>query len=84
VGYEWSPIDDAKKRLIGVPDSNRVWLSFGGNYKVTEMTSIDLAYTHIFFEDAPFDRNNTNNSLTLKGSVDASTDIISVGLKTKF
>jgi long-chain fatty acid transport protein len=84
VGYEWSPIDDAKNRLISVPDTNRVWLSFGGSYRLTEATTVDLAYTHIFFEDAPFDRNNTNNSLTLKGTVDSSTDIVSLGLKTRW
>ena len=86
VGYEWSPIDDAKKRLTGVPDSNRVWASIGGNYKVTEATSIDLAYTHVFFEDAQFDRHVTAGAaaLNVKGSVDASTDIIALGLKTKF
>lgn len=84
VGYEWSPIDDAKKRLTSVPDSNRIWASLGATYKVTDLTSIDLAYTHIFFEDAPFDRNNLSGTLNLKGSVDSSTDIISVGLKTKW
>ena len=84
VGYEWSPIDDPKKRLVGIPDNNRVWLSFGGSYKLTELTSVDLAYTHLFVEDATFDRKNTTGSLNLKGTVDASTDIVSVGLKTKF
>lgn len=84
VGYEWSPIDDPKKRLIGIPDSNRVWASFGGSYKVTDATTLDLAYTHVFLDDSRFDRDNTNKSLTLKGSIEASTDILSVGLKTKF
>ena len=84
VGYELSPIDDAKKRLVGIPDNDRIWLSFGGNYKLTEFTSVDLAYTHLFVDDSRFDRNNTNNTLNLKGSIDASTDIVSVGLKSKF
>ena len=84
VGYEWSPVDSAKNRLVGVPDSNRVWLSLGGNYKLTELTSFDFAYSHIIFEDSRFDRNNSNNSLNLKGTVDASTEIFSVGMKTKF
>jgi long-chain fatty acid transport protein len=83
-GYEISPIDDDKKRLVGVPDSDRVWASFGGTYRLSEATHIDFAYTHVFFEEARFDRNNTNDTLTLKGSVDASTDIFSLGLKTKF
>jgi long-chain fatty acid transport protein len=84
IGYEFSPINDPKKRLIGIPDSNRIWASFGGNFKLTEVTSFDLAYTHVFLADSTFERNNTNNSLTLKGTIEASTDIVSLGVKTKF
>jgi long-chain fatty acid transport protein len=84
VAYEYSPINDPKKRLVGVPDSNRIWASFGGTYNMTEATSLDLAYTHVFLEDSTFERNNTANSLTLKGTIEASTDILSVGVKTKF
>ncbi len=86
LGYEWSPIDDPKKRLLGVPDSNRVWASIGASYKVTAATTVDFAYTHVFFDDAKFDRHVTSGPAVLneKGSIDASTDIISLGLKTKF
>jgi long-chain fatty acid transport protein len=86
IAYEYSPIDDAKKRLIGVPDSNRVWLSFGGSYKVTELTTLDLAYTHVFLQDSRFDRSVTAGPAALReqGSIEASTDIISLGLKSKF
>ncbi len=60
-------------------------LSIGGNYKLTEATSVDLAYTHVFLEDSRFDRRHSGAAvLNLKGSIEASTDIISVGLKTKF
>lgn len=82
--YEVSPIDDPKKRLIGVPDSNRIWVSFGGAYQFTEKTSVNLAYSHIFHQDAPFERSPVGSTRVLKGSVEASTDIISVGLKSKF
>lgn len=84
VGYEYSPIDDAKKRLVGIPDNNRVWLSAGATYKLTEATSVDVSATHLFVEDGDFDRKNTTGSLNLKGSIDASTNIFSAGLKTKF
>jgi long-chain fatty acid transport protein len=84
MAYEYSPINDPKKRLVGVPDSNRIWASLGGTYNMTEATSLDLAYTHVFLQDSTFERNNTANSLTLKGTIEASTDILSVGVKTKF
>jgi long-chain fatty acid transport protein len=82
--YESSPIDDPKKRLTGIPDSNRIWASFGGNYKLTEATSIDLAYTHVFFQDSTFERSPVGSARVFKGSIEASTDIVSFGLKSKF
>jgi long-chain fatty acid transport protein len=84
LAYEYSPINEPKKRLIGVPDSNRIWASFGGTFALTDATSVDLAYTHVFLQDSTFERSNTTGSLTLKGTIEASTDIVSLGVKTKF
>jgi long-chain fatty acid transport protein len=83
--YEISPVDSPEKRIITIPDSDRVWLSAGLSYKWSEATTIDLAYTHIFFDDAPFERSLISDpSKILKGEVDASTDIITLGLKMKW
>jgi long-chain fatty acid transport protein len=85
VAYEISPVDSPEKRTIGIPDSNRVWVSGGASYKWTESTTIDLAYTHIFFDDARFDRAAPAPSpFVLQGTTQASTDIVSIGLKTRW
>jgi long-chain fatty acid transport protein len=84
VAYEISPVDDPTKRIIGIPDSDRVWVSLGGTYKWSANTSFDFAYTHIFLDDARFTRTTLGTGLTLNGSVDAATDILSVSLKTKW
>ena len=46
-------------------------------------TSFDLAYTHIFLKDAEINRRSLSGS-TVLADTDASTDIISVGMKVKF
>ncbi len=56
VAFEKSPIQNATERLIQVPDSDRWWASAGLTYRWSEKMAFDLAYTHIFFDDAPFDR----------------------------
>jgi long-chain fatty acid transport protein len=84
VAYEISPVDSPEKRTISIPDSNRVWVSGGASYKWTESTTIDLAYTHIFFDDARFDRTAPLTGIQVEGTTTASTDIISVGLKTRW
>ncbi|MEZ5844624.1 MAG: outer membrane protein transport protein [Hyphomicrobiaceae bacterium] len=83
-GYEISPVDDPTKRIIGIPDSDRIWLSLGGTYRLTEMTSIDFAYTHIFLDDARFVRNPPGSATVFTGSVEASTDIVSFSYKTRW
>ena len=86
VAFEKSPIQNATERLIQVPDSDRWWASAGLTYRLTEKMSMDLAYTHIFFDDAPFLRQNTtqNPGATVTGNADQSADIISVSIKNKW
>jgi long-chain fatty acid transport protein len=97
VGYEISPIQDSTRDIL-IPDSNRVFLSVGGSYKYSEQISVDLAYSHLFFEDAPFciaaQRANGGSShcnaatpppaVLLRGSSDNSADLVAVGLRYKF
>ncbi len=84
--YEISPVDSPEKRITTIPDSDRVWLSAGASYKWSDSTTVDLAYTHIFLEDARFDRSPVGAPIGsfVRGDVDASTDIITVGVKMKW
>jgi long-chain fatty acid transport protein len=84
VAFEKSPIQNASERLIQVPDSDRWWVSGGLTYKWSEKMSFDLAYTHIFFDDAPFARTSLIGATTLTGSADQSADIVSVSIKNKW
>jgi long-chain fatty acid transport protein len=84
VAFEKSPIQNASERLLSVPDSDRWWVSGGATYKWSDKLSFDFAYTHIFFDDAPIQRSNLNNTLTFTGQADQSADIVSVSMKTKW
>ncbi|MDX2306858.1 MAG: outer membrane protein transport protein [Hyphomicrobium sp.] len=94
VGYEISPIQDATSRLVQLPDADRVWLSVGGSYKVGDLfglindAEIDFAYSHLFVEESDFERGPASTAFggfpVIAGDVEASVDIISVGLRSKF
>ena len=84
VAFEKSPIQNATERLIQVPDSDRWWASAGLTYRLNEKMSFDLAYTHIFFDDAPFDRTSLTGSSHITGSADQSADIVSISIKNKW
>jgi long-chain fatty acid transport protein len=83
VGYEISPIQSATSRLVQVPDNNHTWVSVGASYKTSANSSIDFAYSHIFYEDdAPFVRFPASTLLQdtnpLVGTADVSIDYVSV------
>ncbi len=81
--YEQSPIQNALERNIAIPDANRYWMSFGASWRALENVTFDLAYSHLFIEDGAFDRTSLSGTRET-GSIKASTDIVSVGLKTKW
>lgn len=88
--YEKSPVDSPEKRLIGMPDANRYWLSAGLSWKAMANTTLDFAYTHVFIEDSEFNHDTLapaeapTASTNIKGSIASSLDIVSASLKTKF
>lgn len=45
VGYETSPIDDESCRTALIPDSERLWLSIGATWHVTENLQGDFGFT---------------------------------------
>lgn len=81
--YEITPIDSPTKRLIGIPDNDRIWASLGASYKWSETLSFDVAYAHLFVKDSTFDRTSLNG-VRMLGNIEASTDIVSVAMKSKW
>lgn len=84
LAFEKSPIQNATERLVQVPDSDRWWASLGFTYRLSEKMAFDFAYTHIFFDDAPFNRTSLTGASTVVGEADQSADIISGSLKVRW
>jgi long-chain fatty acid transport protein len=95
VGYEISPITDSNRDIL-LPDSNRVHVNVGATYKWSDKIAINVAYSHIFFDDAPFCiaspagtgtthcvSGTAASSVLLSGYADPSVDIVSIGLSYK-
>jgi long-chain fatty acid transport protein len=86
LAYEESPIQDSTSRLIQLPDADRVWASIGATYNWSQDTKINLAYSHVWVEDADIDRTSLigPGAGTFTGRAeDNGADIISVGVTTK-
>jgi len=52
VAFDQSPVPDDTLRHPALPDSDRYWLSFGANYKFNKQSSVDIAYSYVYFKDA--------------------------------
>ncbi|EOV1092979.1 outer membrane protein transport protein [Vibrio fluvialis] len=51
VAYDTAAVS-TKNRTITIPETDRIWLSVGTGYDVTEQLTLDAAFTYIFAKDA--------------------------------
>ena len=85
IAYEISPVQNPQDRTSVVPDQNRLWLSGGGTYDLSNMISVDLAYSHIWGLGGDIDRTQPTAAgpIKLLANVSSSADIISGAIKFK-
>lgn len=84
--WEVSPVQNATERLVRVPDTDRTWLSVGATYMLSPMTSVDLAYSHVFFADGAIDRASAIPGLgqaRLVAEAKQDIDILGLSIKVK-
>jgi len=80
-----TPIATAEDRTARLPDEDRIWLSLGFGYKISNTSSVDVGYAHIFFDDAAINNSSTASfGHILTGTYDISADIFSAQFNWKF
>ena len=82
--YDQTPVADAF-RNARIPDSDRTWLSLGGQYKSDKNSVLDFGYAHLFVKDSTINRNkgglnaaSTALYAQLAGSYNSKADVLSV------
>jgi long-chain fatty acid transport protein len=88
IAWESSPVTD-DVRGTRLPDTDRLWLSVGATYNWNERLALELAYSHLFLDDAPINLvpgNPTFNASlgTFIGTAQTQIDIISFALRYRF
>ena len=87
LAWEKSPIQNPNERTVPRPNSDRSGPASARAGRSAPTSTIDLAYTHIFVDDAQIDRTEFVTGLgnvRLLADVDASVDIVSLGFKYKW
>jgi len=89
VAFESSPVTDQVRTPV-VPDADRVHVAAGLSYAVSPRLTFDLAYTHIFVDDAPINISAASGNPFFNpalgsyvGTSSPHIDIISLGLRFK-
>src|SRR5690242_21293518 len=85
LAYDQTPVNDTD-RTARLPDNNRLWLSAGGQYKLSKTGTLDFGYAHLFIKDAPINQNGGNAAANgqLVGTYKGSVDIFGVQLAHRF
>ena len=92
IAYDESPVPGADYRTPRIPDNDRLWLSLGASYTISQNFSLDFAYVHIFVDDTPIrDTEVSTGGLagvpvgnTLDGEYEASVDLAAIQLQWTF
>jgi long-chain fatty acid transport protein len=85
LAFDPTPVPDAKHRTARLPDSDRTWLSLGVGYHVSKKSTVDVGYTHIWFNNVKI--NNTTEGTyknTLTGTYTGSVDMVGVQYSHRF
>ncbi|HEX6736439.1 MAG TPA: outer membrane protein transport protein, partial [Azonexus sp.] len=91
VAHDKTPVKSAADRTMTLPDADRTWLSLGAKYQLSPAASIDVGYTHIFFDTVDSERQVTTGypgpetvRQTIRGEFKTSVDILSLQLNYHF
>jgi long-chain fatty acid transport protein len=80
--FDQAPQKDPQLVTPRIPDQDRLWASFGANYRVSANSSLDFGYAHLFVEDVEI--NSVEQGNRLRGEFDASVDIFGVQYTGRF
>lgn len=86
LAYDQTPVADSN-RTPRLPDNNRTWLSFGGQYKLNKDAALDFGYSHLFVPKASINDNAGNAANvygTLQGQYKSGVDILGVQYSQAF
>jgi long-chain fatty acid transport protein len=61
LAYDEAPVPNSQKRTARVPDNDRKWVTVGAGYRYSKRLSFDLAYAHLFANDANIKSASSHN-----------------------
>ncbi|MCB1901655.1 OmpP1/FadL family transporter [Cognatazoarcus halotolerans] len=66
IAYDQTPVKGPATRLVSLPDSNRTWFTFGGQWKADKASTLDLGVAYLNVSESKI---NNNQVRELRGTV---------------
>ena len=51
MAFDETPVKNAEKRLTSLPDNDRIWFSFGGQWKPNKGSALDMGVAYLYVDD---------------------------------
>lgn len=87
VEFDEAPSVDAF-RSTRIPDADRLWLTAGASYRVSEGVSIDFSYAHMFKKTEPINRTTPfpllATTVFTSGTTNTSSNVLGLGFSAAF
>ena len=84
VAYDQTPVPDASRRLVSLPDNDRTWISFGAQWKPSKEGSLDLGVSYLFIKDTDINAVSAATATTVKGNYDSNVWILGAQYSRSF
>ncbi len=84
LAYDESPVPNAALRSPRIPDNDRLWIALGATWSMSETMEVSVGYVHIFVDDPVVDNSAHSAGQWLRGTFEASVDIVSVAGTLRF
>lgn len=84
VAYDNTPVPDAERRLVSLPDNDRTWVTLGAQWKPSKEGTLDLGLAYLFVKDTDINAVSTSTGTTVKGSYDSNVWILGAQYSRSF
>ena len=61
IAYDQTPVKDKERRLVSLPDNDRTWFSFGGQWKISKTNTLDLGASYLYVPKTKIDNNQLSD-----------------------
>jgi long-chain fatty acid transport protein len=85
LAYDQTPVRSTQQRLVSLPDNDRLWLSAGAQWKLSQAAKLDIGAAYLYVRDTNIDNNQaTSGRGRVTGTYDSNVWILGAQYSRSF